>query len=377
MPSSPIELLQHLIRIPSVNPDEDAAPEGAGEQRLAQCIAAWLEGPDCRVMLEEIKPGRPNLIARFAPMDGRPRILFGPHLDTVGINHMTIDPFSGELRDGKIWGRGASDTKGSMAAMLWALRENIHRLRDLPVAIDFVAFMGEESGQWGSKHFAKHHGADYSFAIVGEPTSLDIVHVTKGSLWATLSTSGKAAHSSTPERGENAIMKLAHSLGLLEKNLQQRLLSYPHDVLGNCTMNIGTFHGGARANIVPDRAHAQLDIRLTPQLFEQGGALALLESTISELALPVAIDYAHENPPMETAAEHPMVQLLLLARAGSKPTGAPWFSDAAHLSNGGIPSVCLGPGSIEQAHTADEFLKVDDLLAGVEHFSKFIDLLDR
>ena len=99
MPSTPIELLQHLIRIPSVNPDEDAAPQGAGELRLAQSIAAWLEGPDCRVLLEEIKPGRPNLIARFAPMDGRPRILFGPHLDTVGVNQMTIDPFSGELVD--------------------------------------------------------------------------------------------------------------------------------------------------------------------------------------------------------------------------------------------------------------------------------------
>ena len=142
-------------------------------------------------------------------------------------------------------------------------------------------------------------------------------------------------------------------------------------------MNIGTFHGGARANIVPDRAHAQIDIRLTPQLFAQGGALALLETAICELALPITIDYAHENPPMETEAEHPIVQLLQLARVGSKPSGAPWFSDAAHLSNGGIPSVCLGPGSIEQAHTADEFLKVDDLLAGVDHFSKFIDLLDR
>jgi acetylornithine deacetylase len=377
MSSSPIELLQHLIRIPSVNPDEDGAPEGAGELRIAQCLEAWLAGPDCRVMLEEIKPGRPNLIARFAPMDGRPRILFGPHLDTVGINHMTIDPFSGELRDGKIWGRGASDTKGSMAAMLWALRENTHRLRDLPVAIDFVAFMGEESGQWGSKHFAKHHGRDYSFAIAGEPTSLDIVHVTKGSLWATLSARGKAAHSSMPERGDNAIMKLARSLDILEKNLQPKLSKYLHNLLGNCTMNIGTFHGGARANIVPDSAHAQLDIRLTPQLFEQGGALALLEDTIRELALPISIDYAHENPPMETSVEHPMVQLLLHAREGSKATGAPWFSDAAHLSNGGIPSVCLGPGSIEQAHTADEFLKVDDLLAGVAHFSKFIDLLDR
>src|SRR5690606_19499642 len=104
-----------------------------------------------------------------------PRVLLGPHLDTVGVGSMTIDPFGAEIRDGKLWGRGASDTKGPMAAMLWGLKENAGILADLPVAADFVAFMGEESGQWGSKDFAKHHGHDYAFAIVGEPTSLDIV----------------------------------------------------------------------------------------------------------------------------------------------------------------------------------------------------------
>ena len=174
MPQSPVELLQHLIRISSVNPDDKSGFTGGGELALAQSLAQWLEGPNCEVFLDEVKPGRPNLIARFAPMDGRPRILLGPHLDTVGVANMTIDPFSAEIRDGKIWGRGASDTKGPMAAMLWALRENAHLLRDMPVAVDFVAFMAEESGQWGSKHFAEHHGHHYTFAVIGEPTSLDV-----------------------------------------------------------------------------------------------------------------------------------------------------------------------------------------------------------
>lgn len=344
---------------------------------LAKCLAQWLEGPDCEVILEEVKPGRPNLIARFAPMDGRPRILLGPHLDTVGVGNMTIDPFGGEFRDGKIWGRGASDTKGPMAAMLWALRENAPILRDLPVAVDFVAFMGEESGQWGSKHFAEHHGRHYGFAIVGEPTSLDVVYTTKGSLWATVEAKGKAAHSSMPEKGDNAVMKLARALSVLEKYMQLRLQTYPHPVLGNATLNIGTFFGGSRANIVPDSARAQLDIRVTPQLHEAGGALDLLENVIREMALPLQLIYAHENPPMDTPVDHPILQLLLLSRPGARTVGAPWFSDAAHLSRRGIPSVCLGPGSIDQAHTADEFIKVDDLLAGVEHFSHFISMLKR
>lgn len=377
MPKSPIELLQLLIRTPSVNPDDQSSQEPCGELALAQSLAQWLEGPDCEIFLDEVKPGRPNLIARFAPMDGRPRILFGPHLDTVGIENMTIEPFGGEIRDGKVWGRGASDTKGPMAAMLWALRENAAILRDLPVAIDFVAFMGEESGQWGSKHFAEHHGRHYGFAIVGEPTSLDVVHTTKGSLWATIVASGKASHSSMPEKGENAVMKLARALDQLETAMLSRLSPFPHPVLGDCTLNIGTFHGGTRPNIVPDSACAQLDIRITPQLSAAGGGLALLENVVRELALPVQLTNTHENPPMETPIDHPLLQLLLLSRPGAQAVGAPWFSDAAHLSRGGIPSICLGPGSIDQAHTADEFIKIDDLLAGVEHFSRFIKLLKR
>ena len=377
MPQSAVELLQHLIRIPSVNPDDQSGIAGDGELALAQCLAQWLEGPSCEVFLDEVKPGRPNLIARFAPMDGRPRILLGPHLDTVGVANMTIDPFSAEIRDGKIWGRGASDTKGPMAAMLWALRENAHLLRDMPVAVDFVAFMAEESGQWGSKHFAEHHAHHYAFAVIGEPTSLDIVYTTKGSLWATLEARGKAAHSSMPEKGENAVMKLARALGSLEKYLQLRLQAYEHPVLGHSTVNIGTFQGGTRANIVPDYAQAQLDIRITPQLHQQGGALLLLENAIREMALPLQIVNAHENPPMETSLDHRVLRSLQDSRKGTRTVSAPWYSDAAHLSRAGIPSICIGPGSIDQAHTEDEFIKIDDLLAGVEHFSSFISKLAR
>ncbi|MFM2171854.1 MAG: hypothetical protein RI957_2083 [Verrucomicrobiota bacterium] len=373
MISSVVDLLQQLIRIPSVNPDDQSGFAGGGEAAMADFLRTWLEDQGAEVFVEEILPGRPNVIARFAPMDGRPRVVLGPHLDTVGVANMTIDPFAAELRDGKVWGRGASDTKGSMAAMLWALREHAPSLATLPVAVDFVAFMGEESGQWGSKHFAEHHGRHYDFAIAGEPTSLDIVYTTKGSLWATVEAKGKAAHSSMPEKGSNAIMTLARALDRLEEELRPKLGSYTHPVLGASTMNVGTFHGGTRANIVPDHAEAQLDIRIAPSLDQAGGALALLESVIAQLSLPVRLCYAHENPPMETSCENPYLRLLQQSREGTRLVGAPWFSDAAHLSRGGIPSVCMGPGSIDQAHTADEFLRVDDLHAGVEHFSRFIE----
>ena len=303
-----ITLLQQLVRIPSVNPDNVPGTDQTGEETLAVFLSGWLESIGAEVSLDEIKPGRPNLIARFAPLDGRPRILFGPHLDTVGVDGMSIEPFGGEIRDGRLWGRGASDTKGPMAAMLWALHENRDLLPDLPVAVDFVAFMGEESGQWGSKDFAKRHGADYCFALVGEPTSMEIVHVTKGSLWATLRATGKAVHSSMPERGENAILKLTRALDRLDCHLGAELATFTHPVLGHSTMNIGLIRGGARPNIVPDLAEAEIDIRITPSLAAAGGALKLLTETLEFHALPVEIVRPHENPPMETAAEHPMIR---------------------------------------------------------------------
>lgn len=368
-------LLQELIRIPSVNPDNHPGTDQTGEAELALFLKSWLEPLGAHVTLEEVLPGRPNLIARFAPLDGRPRVLFGPHLDTVGVGGMVVEPFGGEIRDGKIFGRGACDTKGPMAAMLWAFVQHHDVLPDLPMAVDFVAFMGEESGQWGSKHFGAHHARDYQFAIVGEPTSMGVVHVTKGSLWATLRATGRAAHSSMPERGDNAVMKLARALDRLESGLHPILRSFDHPVLGHSSLNIGVIRGGSRPNIVPDLAEAEIDIRITPSLAAAGGARALLEQTIREASLPLELVRCHENPPMETDPAHPMIQLLGRAHSAAMPTGAPWFSDAAHLSRAGIPSVCIGPGSIDQAHTSDEFIEITELESGAAGFSRWLELL--
>lgn len=364
------ELLQQLVRIPSVNPENSPGTDQKGERAIADFLATWLRDLGAEVALEEIRPGRPNLIARFAPLDGRPRILLGPHLDTVGVGGMTIDPFAAEIQDGKIWGRGTSDTKGPMAAMLWGLRSNAAALRDSSIAIDFVGFMGEESAQWGSIEFSAKHAEHYQFAIVGEPTSLQVVHTTKGSLWTTIRASGKAAHSSQPERGENAIMKLARALDSLERDLTPKLAGYTHPVLGHSTMNIGVFQGGSRPNIVPDHAEAEVDIRITPSLTAAGGALKLLQGSLSGQNLKISA--ATEKPPMETSADHPWIQRIQSIRPGTETVGAPWFSDASHLSEAGIPSICMGPGSIDQAHTKDEFISIDDLEEGAAFFSALV-----
>lgn len=373
MPADLVSLLQHLVRIPSVNPDNAPGTDRCGEAELAGVVGGWLEALGAEVVLEEVRPGRPNLIARFAPRDGRPRVLMGPHLDTVGVGGMVVDPFGGELREGRVWGRGASDTKGPMAAMLWALRAKRALLADLPVAVDFVAFMGEESGQYGSRDFVARHGKEYAFAVVGEPTSLQVVHVTKGSLWVVLRSTGVAAHSSLPERGDNAILKMTRALDAIDHHMGRTLAHYIHPVLGRSTLNVGVIRGGCRPNVVPDLAEAELDIRSTPDLDLAGGGLRLLKEMIEDHMLPVEIVEATENRSMETPADHPMVRRLLAVDEATRLAGAPWFSDAAHLSAGGVPSVCIGPGSIDQAHTVDEFIEVAELERGARFFERWIE----
>ncbi len=368
--NSVVELLQALVQIPSVNPDGDPGVSPGGEAKMAKFVGDFLEPLGFRVTYEEAEPGRPNVIARAPGSDDRPRILLGPHLDTVSILGMTVDPFSAEIRDGKMWGRGTSDTKGPMAAMLWGLKENAHLLAELPIAVDFVGFMGEESSQPGSRHFAKHHAEDYEFAIVGEPTSLEAVYCTKGCLWATLEAKGKATHASQPHLGENAILKLTGMLHRIQNELAPALSLYTHPILGGGTANIGTINGGSRTNIVPDFATATVDLRTVPTMLEEKDTFSRVQEFIADSGVTIAPSF--EYPPMDMSPDHPWLNRLSEIHPGLKLTGAPWFSDAAHLSDAGLASICLGPGSIDQAHTADEFIKISDLEDGAEWFAKLI-----
>ena len=362
------DLLQALVQIPSVNPDGDPGVSPNGEQNMAEFIASFLEPLGFQIAIDEVLPGRPNLIARAPGPEDRPRILLGPHLGTVSIAGMTIDPFLAEIRDGKVHGRGTSDTKGPMAAMLWGLFQNQERLAELPVAVDFVGFMGEESNQPGSRHFAKHHAGSYEFAIVGEPTSLQAVYCTKGCLWATLQASGKSTHASQPHLGENAIVKLIDALAEIQGPFLEKISQSSHPVLGKSTLNLGMISGGTRANIVPAQATAVIDIRTVPELVKDCAASELLRPHLGD----VEIIELMESPPMALSPDHPWLERLQTIHPDLQLTGAPWFSDAAHLSDLGLPSICLGPGSIDQAHTADEFIAISDLEEGAKWFTQLI-----
>lgn len=376
LPQNVTELTQALVRIPSVNPDGDPGTDGVGEEKCAQFVAAFLEAAGAKVHLDEVEPGRPNVIGHFPTKpsaDGKvkPRILFAPHTDTVSVGGMTIDPFGGEVREGKVWGRGASDTKGPMASFLWALHDMRHEIPDLPVEVHFAGFMSEESAQLGSQHFAQHHG-HYDLAIIGEPTGLKTVFRHKGCLWADVHTCGVAVHGATPELGENAIVKMARLVAALDAEFRQLLAEVggEDEWLGCSTINLGMIHGGTRSNIVADACRLRVDIRTTPGLQRAGGALKLLTDFVEKIDATANVTVVSEAFHLDTDPENPFVQKLIAA--GGELVGAPWFCDAAFLAVAGTPAIAIGPGSIAQAHTKDEFIAVSDLEAGVAFFTRFL-----
>jgi len=378
LPASVVELAQALIQIPSVNPDGDpgAPPDAIGEAACAAYIARFLQAAGAETFLDEVLPGRPNVIGHFptAPSpDGqpKPRLLFAPHTDTVSVAGMTIPPFGGEIRDGKLWGRGASDTKGPMAAMLWALWTLRDQIPHLPVEVHFVGFMSEESHQYGSRHFAENHPR-YDLALVGEPTQMRVVHTHKGCLWIDVHTHGRAAHGAHPEIGENAIVKMAKLIHALDTDFRWQLaeLSGPSEYLTPSSINLGMIRGGSRYNIVADRCTLSLDIRVTPGLQHHGGAHHLLKEFVHKIDPTATVDDAPPVLALDTDPHHPLIQSLL--DTGTTLAGAPWFCDAVFLAAAGTPAIAIGPGSIAQAHTDDEFIALTDLEHGTQFFQRFL-----
>lgn len=366
-----VELLQALVRIPSVNPDGQPGTDRVGEKECAEFIGGFLERRcGASVEYQPVLPDRPNVIGRFpsgrAAGSKKPRLVFAPHTDTVSVVGMTIDPFGGERRDGKIWGRGASDTKGTIAAMLWALSEMRERIAALPYEVWFAGLVSEEAGQNGAKVFARDFSrrSPDDFALIGEPTGCDIVHTHKGAVWLTLETHGKAAHASTPERGANAIYKMTEAIAWLRDELMPRLAGLSHPLLGVQTLNVGTIVGGSKTNIVPDHCQATVDIRTVPAQDTQ----AIVDGINARF--PGLIVKARQSRPLFTDPSQPLIRAL--ERAGGRCIGAPWFCDAAVLSEAGIPSVAAGPGDIAQAHTEDEWIAVAELERGVEFYKNFL-----
>lgn len=377
------KLLAELIALPSVNPafaGQDTGGQAGhkfGERNVAEFLAAIASRAGLEIEFQPVLPGRPNFIARLlTPGKARQTILLAPHLDTVNASDSQFMP---SRRNGRLYGRGACDTKGSVASMLTALCELAGtKTRPRETEIIFAGLIDEEQAQAGSRALVglgnkKTSPLKANLAIVGEPTQLQVVTAHKGSLWLEIQTHGLAAHGATPQFGKNAVHEMAHIVDYLQTDYASGLRKRKHKLLGHPTVNVGVIFGGRQPNIVPDHCAISIDRRTIPGETD-AGVIREIKKLLRLKNLPAAISDQKLAPavPLETNPKLPLVRRFMEAAGQRKPVGVHFFCDAAVLSAGGIPSVVFGPGNVAQAHTADEWVSLSELERGKDLILKFL-----
>ncbi len=355
-----VELLKDLIAIPSVNP----AYGGPGEGGVQAFVESWLLERSIDFRIQEVFPGRNNVIARIGPED-KPAILIEAHMDTVAVEGWTLgSPYEAIEKDRRLYGRGSCDTKGSLATFMLLAERLANRSDSMEHALVFAATVDEEYKQRGGfKLVELAEELRIVAAITGEPTRSSIITKHKGACRYSIEATGKAAHGSTPELGENAICKMARIIERLERygELLGRDESKPFIETG--TLNVGKIEGGTGFNIVPDRCVIDLDCRLGVN--DEMEDLREELQTIVDSETGVAFETFLERPPLNTDNENWFPQAL---QAAARSAGFESdFGEVAFMTNGvaysslGLPTVAFGPGDIGQAHKTDEFIELGEM----------------
>ena len=390
-----LDLLADLVRINSVNPNyEGGVPEAA----MADYVQHYFVQHGIETWRQIVYPDRPNVLARIPGVDSSRRIVLEAHMDTVATVGMTIEPWTPEIRERKMYGRGACDTKGGMAAMMHAMARLVHDGQTPPCDVLFAATIDEEYSYRGvvaicdsrdpgpvdaiilETEVPARNPLRAEAAIVAEPTELAPVIASKGLVRWKIETRGKAAHSAKPHLGINAIEQMASVIAAIQED-NVRLAKDVHPLLGAATCNIGVIRGGVQVNFVPDRCEIEIDRRLLPgETREQ--VLAEYQSLLDRIvAQDPSIDAVMHPPmlsdrPLETDSNSPavrtMVKVLQSLGHDHRPIGVPFCSDASKFGALGIPSIILGPGSIDQAHSAVEFIECDQVIACAEIYRQFL-----
>lgn len=359
--------LSRLVQIPSVNPSQAGPKAGpTGEARLAAAVAGWFEAFGGQVQTQEVYPGRPNVYAIWRGQTARWAAL-DVHMDTVGVEQMTDEPFSGRVAAGRVYGRGAVDTKASLAVAL-ALLESMHRDNRQPTPnLLIAATVNEEHAASAAPVFARWVQAQaipLTELMVAEPTRCRPVFGHKGGLRLKFAVHGQTCHSSMPERGKNAIVAAAQLVATLAaEDARLRAIQSP---LGNPTLTVSLIHGGVGANVVPDRCEITIDRRLVT-----GEEIDTIEAQLTALAqasspLPIDVERLGGLTAFWQPPDSPWLRQLA-KWAGQPPETAPYGTNA--WAYGHLPGECVvfGPGSIEQAHGPEEWVDIAELakLAGI------------
>ena len=319
-----------------------------------------------------------NLLVSYQVDARLPWLLFESHLDTVTAEGMTVDPFAGYVHDGRLYGRGACDTKGTGAAMLWALRDYADNADAGGNNVAIVYTVDEEIFKTGVRTFVEKHLPLLDWrpvgVIVGEPTRLRPVVAHNGVVRWSITAVGRAAHSSDPSRGRSAISAMTKVVAALEKQYIPGLVAV-HPLTGKAQCSINMIQGGVQINIVPEHCEIHLDRRVVPGedpedvLPAVESVLEALRSTDPNLhvvqSAPAMIDSPLDPSGGEAFAEY-VRQVLLQMNCAAELRGVGYGTDASSFGRVGLSAVVLGPGDIAQAHTAEEWIDLNELQRGVE-----------
>lgn len=370
MERAAIDLLKDLVRIPSVTGEED---------RVARVIAEWCGEAGLDVELQEVEPGRHNVLARWSV--GRPPgTLLTGHLDTVPPGAgWSVDPFAATVAGRRLIGRGACDMKAGLAAMLAALL-SLRRAGREPVRdVVFAGVVGEEEDSAGTRALLEQR-LDVARAVVAEPTDLGLVCANRGLLNYRLTVKGRAAHASAADVGLNAVVGAADlTLGL--DRINSELAGAAHPLFGPPRLTVGTIHGGTRPYVVPDRCVIEVDRRVNPgedrTRIEQRIRAAVEEARASHPGLEVEVAEGPDYPPFEVPRSHPLAvdfQRAMSANGVSTATPLwPGASDAGLLSRAGVACVLFGPGSVTAAaHKPDEWVDLDQVEVAQRVFTQIL-----
>jgi succinyl-diaminopimelate desuccinylase len=362
-------LLKELIRAESTRQ--------TGELAAAEVISAAFARSGVQARIDRWDQRRANIIARVESTGAREALLFACHLDVVppGEAEWKHPPFAGIEGDGRVYGRGSTDMKGGIVAVVTAISETIASDKKLQGDIIFVALAGEETDSCGAERFVRDCGQMSAPAgvIIPEPTDFEIVTAHRGMLWSQVTTRGKAAHGSSPELGINAIGSMRSVLNELEGF---QIDCEPHELLGRCSMSINTISGGKALNIVPDRCTIGVDIRTLPGqdhgqiITDIEKILARLRSTNPQFEADVSV--VREVGPLETDCRCGFVRDFCSAVGVGRTRAVGFTTDGPHLASLGAPVVIFGPGKPDVCHKPDEYVEIEDLQKAVEYYKKVI-----
>jgi len=366
-----IQLLSELIAIPSVNPmGRNVSGSRYEEKEIAEFIAGVLRKNKIDVQIQEVGQNRPNVIG-YVDKKKRQTLLLEAHMDTVDGEEKDFQPV---VRDGNVYGRGACDTKASIAAFLQSVIDVIHSADNLQYNI-LLLFSMDEEYTFSGANFAATAGLKADFGIAGEPTSLKIIHTHKGVTRFKINARGNAAHSAYPREGVNAIYAMWPVLQRLEEFNQKLEERARHPLLGTASLSVGRITGGVAVNVVPHLCQIEIDRRSLPHESREE-IISEIQNLIGDLpAVKLEEPYLSVDG-MDVPEESLIIRFLRGSieryKGSAEVDGASYATNAGVYNRFKIPTVVFGPGDIAQAHTASEYISVNQVHGAISILTDFL-----